>query len=434
MFLRLAQKKPAARWATGPSGAIVCAVVMLSAAGVHAYPTPSLDKEMIPPDMPREVREGVEQLYSDNEVTSTGAARRLGEMGPAAVSAAPFLASVLHGHFGLPTPTAAARALIQIGKGAFEAVAVAATHTDGDARRRAISVLARIDGERAVPVILDDFAAGRGHAHGWACLRFIGESARTHLLRAIESSDAATRRVAIRALPAFTSLRYDYREYDGHSISVRAPTGSRTQETVDLLLRAVGDVDAEVRLVALQSLASVASCADKKMPLAQTLRSALNDPEAAVRLAAVGVSVRTDETDRTKFDAVRPLLSDRDLKARTEVVAALSDLPTERPQTVPLLAGLLKDDEPAIRQKAAESLGELRATAAEESLVAALKDQARPVQIAAAKALGTMGEKAGLKALMDLARQAPDGMVRLECVRSLSAVYRDCFEKARGKG
>jgi HEAT repeat protein len=411
---------------------VAAAAVLLSwPSRASAYPTPSLGKEMIPSDAPREVRELVEQLYSDNDGKCAWAARQLGEMGPSAVSAAPFLASVLHAHWDCPTPNAAAQALIKIGKGALDSIAVAASATGEESRRRAMAVLARLDGERATSVILDALTQRLDGGYEWACLRLAGKSARERILRALESPDAALRKAGVLALPALSSVRkFSAHHYENLLSGAFSVNWNETQRAVDLSLRALGDADTEVRLAALNSLSVMASCGDKKLPLAGTLLAALKDQEAPVRLAAIGVALRTDDTDQARFDAVQPLLSDADLNVSAEAITALCGIPGERARAVPLLLGMLKDAPPAGREKAALALGDLRATEATDPLLQALKSPLRPVQAASVKALGQIGGKAAVEALIEMAMRESDPLLRTEAVRSLSVIYQGYCGKA----
>jgi hypothetical protein len=110
---------------------------------------------MIPADMPPEVRELVVELYGDTTDGVVAAARRLGEMGPKAVSAAPFLASMLTGHSANREPNQAAESLIKIGIGASDAVAAALNPAVTYLRHRVLHILTSINPQRAVPILVE---------------------------------------------------------------------------------------------------------------------------------------------------------------------------------------------------------------------------------------------------------------------------------------
>ncbi|MGD0898684.1 MAG: HEAT repeat domain-containing protein [Thermoguttaceae bacterium] len=387
-------------------------------AATRSAPPPSLVKELIPADMPAEVRRHVEQLYSRSDKECLAAIGSLSEMGPAAAPAAPFLASMLDGHFSTPSANMAAAALMRIGKEAFDAVAATASSTGAEARCRAVLVLARIDGPRAAPVIFELFETGLGGDPQLGALRLIGEPAREHVFQAARSSDAVKRRAAMQAVLAFASVHPSYHDIGGPGADPGGRGWRHTQAVADLLLEALGDRDAEVRFVAARSLAHIAHCSDKRLPLSETLRAALKDENPRVRSAAVEAAVRADELDQTKYEALAPLVGDVDQDVRIEAVAAIGLLPGQRERAVPLLMKLLTDDSAAARERAALTLGKMRVVEAEPSLLKALEDPTRPVRVAAALALGRCGGKDGIEALIRVTK-TDDVLLTFEAARAL---------------
>jgi HEAT repeat protein len=406
---------------------------LLLSGGAQAWPVPSIGKEAIPEDMPPRVKELVEQLYVDE--TCTDAANKLGEMGPDAVSAAPFLASILHGHYSLGTPNAAAKALVLLGPGAFDAVAAGATMPSADARRRGFHALTLIDPERAAPFAFALFTSEPPHRYNLAFLRRCGESARKLVLEALASEDAALRRRAVRALPAFTSLRASYRDMSGieTEIGVFNPD-FHTQPVVDLLFKAAGDPDLAVRVAALESLTSLAPCADKTIPLSDALLAALRDKNAAVRSAAIDLTLVANTNAAAKIDALAPLVLDPDATTRAKLATVLTrtqrtqwyavPFAAERARVVPILMELLKDPVPAIRAKAADGLGDLRGVEAFEPLMAVLNGSDREPAVAAAGALGAIGGKKIVDAILVRWKASEsDVFLRLGIAMALTDTY-----------
>ena len=386
---------------------------------------PSLGKETIPADMPAELRRLVEQLYSSDQYVCVAAAQALGEMGPKAVPAAPFLASLLDGHWAQPAPNGAAEALLRIGKGAFDSAAAAVAGTGEEARRRALLVMARLDGPRTIPVAVDMLATGTGGDFCLGALRVIGEPARDYVFRAATSPDAARRRDAVLALPAFSSGGLRYRDISGYGAGDRAQGAwRRTQAVVDMLTEAMGDRDEGVRLAAIGSLVKVSGCRDKQMPLGESLRAALKDANPAIRLAAITLALAADEADAAKFDALAPLMNDADPDVRVAAAAALENLPGGQGRGADLLVGLLKDPVDAVRERAALALGKMRASEAEGPLLKALEDPSAPVRTAAALALGRCGGNAGIEALMRLAK-TDDAWLSFQAVLALTERWLD---------
>jgi HEAT repeat protein len=414
-------------------------LLLFSCAPAGAGQVPSLGFDAIPPDMPAEVRELVLQLYSDSVRQIVAAEGELGGLGPAAVAAAPYLASMLSGHFSVAEANGAAQALVKIGKGAFDAVAVAAHSLSGETRWRAVLVLAAIDSARAPPVILDIFVAGRGRDQERAALRQCGQPGLDHVVEALGSREAAKRRAAAIALPAFSSISLRCRGLDGHSGTGGRPTSAgNTQMVVDLLLRAVGDPEAEVRLAVLQSLARVTASRDNKtprtdakLPLTDALLAALKDPNAAIRREAVGIASLADGDAKTKSEALQGLAADPDPDVRGAAASALGGPAGEAGRPVGVLAKLLKDPSPEIRERAALALGASGAPEAEALLLEALKDESRPVCLAALKALAAVSGRAGVEALIPLVQRHTDPAVRVEALQTLALVYQGCCAQPR---
>lgn len=412
---------------------IAVAACLLAAGQAAGYPAPSMDRSMIPADMPADVRRLVEQLYDENDGRCSSAAQALAEMGPAAVSAAPFLASVLHGHYSLRTPNTAAKALVRIGPGAFDAAAAASSSGDDDAQRRAFHAITLVDPERSAPVVFDAMGAGEVSIRNLAFLRRGGNAARVLVLEALRSDDATLRVRAVRALPAFTSLPVSYRDISGIPNNIAVSGRFDTQETVDLLLKTVADADAAVRAGALESLALLASCSDKKLRMGEPIRMALGDPAVAVRLAAIEVAVRLDETAAARIEALAPLASDPDPAVRAKLAERVMRLPGhhgpvptfsgEETRLRSLLLGLLGDTSEEVREEAVRGLGDVRAFQVVETIAKMLDDPRRETAVAAAGALGRIGGVASADALLAKARSGPEPLLRLEIVKSLGAIY-----------
>jgi HEAT repeat protein len=392
--------------------------------------------------MPPKVKELVEQLYVDE--TCTAAANSLGDLGPAAVSAAPFLASILHGHYSLGTPNAATKALVKLGKGAFDATAIGASMRDGDAQRRALHVLTSVDPERAAPIVFDTFGPDTPSLRNIAFLRKCGEQARKLILDASNSDDPALRRRAVRTMLTLTSLPVGYRAFDGieNSYAVHNPD-FHTQPTVELLLKSVTDSDRLVRIGALESLTALTGCADAKIVLCDPIRSALADQDPGVRMATIELVVRSASPEKEKVEVLAPLATDRDPDVRNRLVTFLTRVPgrhgsvpafyEERGSRLPPLMTLLKDLNQDTRRKAAEGLGDLRAVEAVDQLIAMLADTGLDTPSAAAEALGKIGGGKAAAALLAAADKPQDAQARLVTVESLSGIYVSHWQAAASK-
>jgi HEAT repeat protein len=377
---------------------------------------PTIGREMIPPEMPAEVQDLVAQLYGDTTRGIVEAARRLGEMGPKAVSAAPFLASMLVGHFDNPEPNQAERSLIRIGVTATDAVLAALNPQHGYQRHRVLRVLARINPTAAVPALLDVLGLGYGDRVELGLVRELANVAAERVFGGMESEDVKLRRGAARALVVYTSAygRGPPASQDAARLEFSA------DRAVELLLRGLKDSDAEVRVNALCSLARVSS-ADPKAPLPfhEALRAALKDESPAVRKKAIEVALGAGQTEQAKYDAIEPLAADPDQAVRTEAVTALGLLPSEAGRAVARLTALLADRQAAVREEAVLTLGQMRRAELEDQFLKAARDPSRAVQAAALLSLGRCGGKAGAEALI-ASTQSEDPLLRFEAARALA--------------
>jgi len=121
-----------------------------------------------------------------------------------------------------------------------------------------------------------------------------------------------------------------------------------------------------------------------------TLIGALNDPSAAVRIAAANALGAIG--DRKATQALLPLLHDqRNEQSRMAAITALGKL--KDPAAVNDLLAIANDvgDAWAVRKASVEALGEIRDTRAVDSLVSTLNDQYATVREASALALGKIG-------------------------------------------
>jgi len=191
--------------------------------------------------------------------------------------------------------------------------------------------------------------------------------------------------------------------------------------TVDALMEALEDQDADVRVAALRSLAALGSVPDPSRVAAR-----LTDAQPEVRSAAVEALVRLAPEDPTVQAAIRPLLNDADPAVRARAAVALvagAEVDLARQALLEMAAAAEAETRieavralgacwdtirahPSIKQIIAEALVDptaaVRATAMQAlgdppleflfGFIQALGDPDRSVQASAAAALGRAGE------------------------------------------
>jgi HEAT repeat protein/beta-lactamase regulating signal transducer with metallopeptidase domain len=126
------------------------------------------------------------------------------------------------------------------------------------------------------------------------------------------------------------------------------------------------------------------------------LVAALDDPDAEVRRTAAHALARL--RDRRALPGLTAALKDESPDVRRAAAGALGDLRDQ--QAVDGLIGALKDPEPDVRRAAASALGDLRDPRAVEPLIAALGDEAADVRRAAASALGDLRDPRAVAPLL----------------------------------
>ncbi len=124
-------------------------------------------------------------------------------------------------------------------------------------------------------------------------------------------------------------------------------------------------------------------------------------------------------TQRTFDVAVARLKSDNPFTRENgiQLVSAF-----KRPECVPLLAGVLRDDlNKQVRQRAAEALALYADARSEEALLKAAKTDCEQVAIPAAGALGAMNSRAGFETAVKLLRNASDDQHREFAIQAVGA-------------
>lgn len=145
----------------------MCVFVFIFLAAGLCYAQPKIPKENIPSDISPQVKGQIELLYSPEPEVRGKAAVKLGEMGPQAAPAVPFLMGILDDKYPVllrsesgkvleatSLDREAATALSKIGKSAVEPLINVLANKDAAVRRNAAEVLGRIKDGRAVKPLI----------------------------------------------------------------------------------------------------------------------------------------------------------------------------------------------------------------------------------------------------------------------------------------
>ncbi len=182
-----------------------------------------------------------------------------------------------------------------------------------------------------------------------------------------------------------------------------------------LVLRAMGDEDAEVRIVAARTAArmKVPGAGDVVVPW-------LSETDSRVRLAACEV-VRAVPTPRS-ITALGRVLSDPSQDVRLAAASAMGR--SGSADAASLLLGHLDDNSPEVRSEVAQALGRLGDKRAALPLVGRVQDASSDVRRRVAHALGELGDPRAVSALV-LALNDPSSDVRVEAAESLGRIGTD---------
>ena len=158
-------------------------------------------------------------------------------------------------------------------------------------------------------------------------------------------------------------------------------------------------------------------------------RSALADESGAVRATALGALVRMGAI---RSDDLRAAIKDPDHRVRSRA-AELAGSGLERDDAIALLVGPLGDRQAAVVEAACFALGELGApSGAVEALARIARTHREPLcREAAVAALGSIGDEAGLEAILDATSDKP--AVRRRAVIALAPFEGDAVDAALGR-
>jgi len=193
---------------------ILCAAICLAGAALSAYGQTTVPKEKVPADIPDELRESIEELYSQKPEERVAAIESLAVLGEKAAPAIPFLVGLLKDQAWTPNPSGpgrttsarkAAEALGKIGDQAVPALAsvLGNVKLGGVERKNAALALGGIRHPRAREALisaLEDPIAQVRSSSAWALKLMRDPGAVEALCRALKDKDRFARRNAAMAL------------------------------------------------------------------------------------------------------------------------------------------------------------------------------------------------------------------------------------------
>ncbi|VTS07480.1 HEAT repeat domain-containing protein [Tuwongella immobilis] len=192
--------------------------------------------------------------------------------------------------------------------------------------------------------------------------------------------------------------------------------------SVTPLMPLVHDADDDVRIAVVALLSQM-----NRPASARVLLGALNDRNPEVRSLAVQGLIH--QGDRGSMESLLPMLNDESLEVRAavaEAIGRLGDALIVERATPQLLAALADPIEPELlRVAAAQTLGQLRIAAAVDPLMATLAEESVALRLASLSALGQLGDRKAVPALLKLTHREDDAEIVAKALQALGQLADD---------
>jgi HEAT repeat protein len=405
----------------------------------HSYSQQIILSENLPKNVQPEVGQLIEKVRSEDPVERGNALIKLGEIGPNAVPAIPFIIGILgdsksfsvKGQRSLVDTAMlnkeAIKALTIIGKPAVEPLIKALSDKNGIVRKNAAEALGEIGDTKAseplINALEDDDATVRQFAA--EALGKIGDNRAlkplTVALRDRKSKVQEAAREAIEKiiwdmkakrslLPLHASLKS--RESAVRIMAAKALLEIKDPLSIDDLIDALNDNDAEVKKIAREALKVIGRPAVE--PLTAFLRD--DNPDlcrVVIRLfGEIGDSLAIGHL----FGVLKHFGS---WQLRYEAADALGKI--KDPRIVGPLIEALNDRNSRVREAAAKSLKEVGEPAV-EPLIATLRDENQDVCFKAIVVLGEIGDSRAVEPLVGVLKHFELWAMRFEAARSLGMI------------
>jgi HEAT repeat protein len=339
--------------------ALVGTVCAPGEAGTPAEKPADVAREPIPADLPKEIREQIEQLRSESEAARVRAAQALGKMKAAA--AAPFLTELLADEAidiaPIPEPRdgttisamewqvcrEASKALLAIGPPAVEPLAKALQHRTPLVRVRAAGLLVQLSDARGRDTLL---AVAKDVS--------FDKVARWDAMETL-----ATRKEPGVVEPLIAELKNPDHLWRAARLLGEAGNSRATEPLVRTLAESR---DWSARAMVLEALGKIG----KSPQELDLLLAALKDDRKDVRLAAALALGKM--ADRRAVEPLIATLQDKDSYVRLMAASALGDIGDSR-AVEPLLKTFKDDLAEDTRSYAAEALGKINSAPANEAVL-----------------------------------------------------------------
>ena len=382
---------------------ILLIVISIGLIWIHSRPIgPNIPKRNIPQDIPADVKQQIERLYSKEWKERSYAAIQLGEMGTRAVSAIPFLIGILGDCGWLPTSdpfdpgTEAEEALEKMGTFTRSSLIVALKDRNPTVRASAAALLEKVGDSTAVEslILLLKDRNSRVRENAASALGKIKDSRAVEpLIAVLKDKDLLLVRCNVaealgeirdpRAIePLFTAMKIeDAMDMNLANAAAEALGKIGTPRAIKLLI-AILKEDSIIQSSAASALGEAKNPCGVE-PLIEALKHGDEYVrwESAVSLGEIGDA-------RAVESLIIAMMKDEDSSAREWSAWALGEIGDAR-ATEPLITAMIKDKDVYVRKSAAGALGMIKSRRVVEVLIATLEAKKdSDIQPEVAKALG----------------------------------------------
>ena len=350
-----------------------------------AIAEPTIPKEKIPHDIPKNVQQQIAQLYSSDPLKRAYAAVSLGQKGNAAIPSIPFLVAMLDDYASL------------IWSNPFS-VPHSGFLTVGDERttpgKEAALAIWRIKNIEAFEILFNEL----GNQNKYT---------RRNVAKALcETKDA-------RVLKPLIVFIKDKRA-DIQDIAIPELGKFEDKIAIDFLIELMKNENNKIREYAGMGLRN-----SKSKRATDALLLALKDEYYSVRFGAAEEMGKRKEK-RSLEPLINIVVKDDDWSVRNSAAKALGEIGDRR--AVGALINALKDTSAGLRAIAAYSLGEIGDKRAVNALITSLDDKDFWVRASSAEALGSLRATDAIKPLIEALKNAQKDKVGNVCINAALAL------------
>jgi HEAT repeat protein len=370
----------------------------------------NIPKEKIPLNIPADIKQQIERLYSSNQRERVVALEKLGQMGERAAPAIPFIIGMLDDfelyyyreyhrfkRYSVVVSMIAVQALIDIGEPAFKPLVAELKNKDPRVRINVMWGLSQIADPRTAGPLIETLADRDSQVRAKAFAALCDMAS----LRTIEALTAALNEAREKGKiddPGATQLLFAFIEKNQDEEFLRIIRESlnkiKDKSLIENLVNsALSDSNLDTRKKAIVMLGNVGD-----NHVVKPLLTILNDRNTEVRILTIAALEKIKDLRATE-PLITLLSKDEEVRVRSAILRALSEI--KDPRTLDFLINVLKDSgNLELRLEIIKALVDTGDKRAVEPLIDLLKDENESIRSSVALALGTIKDRRAIEPLI----------------------------------